>query len=210
MTKLFANLFLACLLVFAACSSPTEDTAAEAETAMETTTAPEAKGPLPEPETLTENYQTVVLKGDIPSPQKRMSGTIDEATVSVTYGSPSMRGRKIWGGLEPYGEVWRTGANEATVFEVDKAVKVEGQELPAGKYALFTIPNEGTAWTVIFNKVHQQWGAYEYSEAEDALRVEVEPVKLDEARETLEFVIDGNKVAMQWSDVHLPFEVSAG
>lgn len=164
-------------------------------------------GPLPEPAVLTENYQTVVLKGDIPSPQKRTSGNIKEAGVAITYGSPSVRGRKIWGGLEPYDEVWRMGANEATIFEVNKDVQVEGQDLAAGKYAIFTIPTADD-WTLIFNTVYEQWGAFEYEEEKDVLRVSVTPIPLSEVKEALEFIIDGNTIAMQWADIHLPFRIT--
>jgi hypothetical protein len=78
--------------------------------------------------------------------------------------------------LEKYGKVWRAGANEATVFTTSKDITVEGKKLPAGTYGFFAIPTE-TNWTVIFNKVAKQWGAYKYDQAQDALRVTVTPVK---------------------------------
>ena len=80
----------------------------------------------------------------------------------------------IWGDLVPYGKVWRTGANEATTFETDKDIMIKEQKLPAGKYALFTIPGE-TEWTWIFNSVWDQWGAYKYDESKDVLRVKSTP-----------------------------------
>ncbi len=194
------------LLLCAAC---TNDKHADAE---DTTHAHEPKnevltGPLPEPEVLNENYQTVVMKGDIPSPRKRTFGKIDEASVSVTYGSPSVRGRTIWGGLEPYGEVWRTGANEATVFELSENMKIQGQDLAAGQYALFTIPDKDK-WTIIFNEAYDQWGAFEYDEAKDVLRVDATPLPLKDKKETLDFIIDGNTVAMQWDGLHVPFKIT--
>src|SRR6187431_2271455 len=85
------------------------------------------------------------------SPKAEASGTLGAAKTKVTYCQPSARGRKVMGALVPYGEVWRTGANEATVIEFDKPVKVEGKDLAAGKYSLFTIPGE-SEWTIIFNK----------------------------------------------------------
>src|SRR6188768_4545868 len=97
------------------------------------------------------------------SPQATATGKIGAANVKIVYCQPSARGRKIMGGLVPYGEVWRTGANEATTIEFDKPVKIEGKDLPAGKYALFTIPNE-KEWTIIFNKDVKQWGAFNYKE----------------------------------------------
>src|SRR6478609_2476101 len=83
-----------------------------------------------------------------PSPADSVSGKIGNANIEINYSSPSVKGRPIWGALVPYGKVWRAGANEATTFQVDKDVKVEGKTLPAGKYALFTIPTE-KEWTII-------------------------------------------------------------
>src|ERR1700752_4879437 len=79
-------------------------------------------------------------KSQRPSPPDSASGKIGSAKVSVNYGSPSGRGRKIFGGLEPYGKAWRAGANEATILTTDKAIKVEGKELPAGSYSVFMVP----------------------------------------------------------------------
>lgn len=79
---------------------------------------------------------------------------------------PNVKGRKIFGGLEPYGKVWRTGANSATVITFSDDVTIEGNKVPAGEYALFTIPN-ATEWTIILNKTSKQWGAYEYKPADD-------------------------------------------
>ncbi|RMG72406.1 MAG: DUF2911 domain-containing protein, partial [Bacteroidetes bacterium] len=101
-----------------------------------------------------------------------MSGSIGTAEITINYGSPAAKGRTLWGDLVPYGAVWRTGANEATTFTVSQDVTIEGQTLPAGTYSLFTIPGESD-WTIIFNKTAEQWGAYEYDEAADALRVKV-------------------------------------
>jgi hypothetical protein len=93
----------------------------------------------------------------IPSPRDSVSGKIGAATVSINYGSPSVKGRKIFGGLEAYDKVWRAGANEATTFTTDKAIKIEGKDLPAGKYTLFATPNE-KEWTIILNSQVGQWG----------------------------------------------------
>ena len=106
------------------------------------------------------------------SPPAKAMGKIGAATINISYSQPAVKGRKVWGELVPMGQVWRTGANNATVFETDKDIKVEGQALKAGKYALFTIPNE-KEWTIIFNKKSDQWGAYNYSDKDDALRVKV-------------------------------------
>ena len=90
-----------------------------------------------------------------PSPAETVSGKAGNATVTIAYGSPSVKGRKVWGDLVPYGKVWRTGANDATTIEFSSDVKIEGQALAKGKYALFTIPEE-TGWTIIFNKNSKQ------------------------------------------------------
>src|SRR6187431_3048056 len=106
-------------------------------------------------------------KSKRPSPPAVVTQTLPSgAVVSIDYSQPSVKGRTIGKDLEPKeGAVWRTGANEATVFETSKDVKVEGRELPAGKYGLFTIAGKNE-WTIIFNKTWKQWGAFEYKEAD--------------------------------------------
>lgn len=103
--------------------------------------------------------------------------------ISVAYSRPNVKGREIFGALEPYGQVWRTGANSATIIKFTEAVKIEGQELAAGEYGLFTIPGK-TEWTVIFSKGSKQWGAYTYKESDDALRVKVKAGKAAQKVET--------------------------
>jgi len=108
------------------------------------------------------------------SPNASVSQTIGVTEVTISYGRPGVKGRTIWGELVPYGEVWRTGANEATTISFSKDVTVEGEPLPAGTYALFTIPKEAE-WIIVFNKNAQQWGAFDYNASQDALRVKVKP-----------------------------------
>lgn len=93
-----------------------------------------------------------------------------DTDITIVYSRPGVKGRKIWGGLVPYNEVWRAGANENTTFEVSKDVLVNGQKLPAGKYGLHMIPGE-KEWTVIFSKNNSAWGSFSYKKEEDALRV---------------------------------------
>jgi hypothetical protein len=145
-------------------------------------------------------------KSKRPSPPAKAEGTIDGAKVVIDYSSPSAKGRKIFGGLEAYGKVWRTGANEATTFEVDKNVKIEGKDLPKGKYGLFTIPGE-TEWTIIFNKTANQWGAYDYKEADDVLRVKVKAGKTKNLVEKFNIAIEGNKVVLRWENTEVAFAV---
>ncbi len=148
-------------------------------------------------------------KSKRPSPPLTASGAIGDLKIVVDYGAPSVKGRTIFGGLEAYGKVWRTGANEATTFSVNQDVSINGKPLPAGKYALFTIPNEGE-WTVIFNKKADQWGAYDYDKADDALRILVKSKKLDQVQEQLKFEVgkQGN-VQFKWEYQSFDFSVSA-
>lgn len=135
---------------------------------------------------------TVVLSTDLQAqglkmPQASTSQTITQAfglgKITLNYSRPNVKGRKIFGAMEPYGSVWRTGANSATMISFTEPVKIDGKELPAGEYGLFTIPGKDE-WTVIFNKGAKQWGAYEYKEAEDVLRVKVKAIKLKDKIET--------------------------
>lgn len=145
---------------------------------------------------------------DRPSPLKEAKVIIaGSVNMEIKYSSPAVKGRTIWGDLVPYGEVWRTGANEATTFEVSRDVLVNGQRLPAGKYAFFTIPGE-KSWVLIFNKEPNQWGAYNYKEAMDALRVTVNPKKAKAFSERLEFTVTNKgKVALAWENILIPFVV---
>jgi len=143
------------------------------------------------------------------SPPAKASETIENgAVITINYSQPSVKGRTIGKDLEPMeGKVWRTGANKATVFEVSKDVKVEDQALPAGKYGLFTIVN-GDEWTIIFNKTADQWGAFNYKEADDALRVKVKGGKTSAFSEKMTFVIDKKgKVSLMWGDKQADFTV---
>lgn len=141
------------------------------------------------------------------SPAASVTQKVEGATISIHYSQPSVKGRVIGENLEPMaGKVWRTGANEATVFETDKDLKVEDKALPAGKYALFTLV-DGDKWTIIFNKTWKQWGAFKYSEAEDALRVTVDSGKADPFAETLSFTIsEDGKVTLLWGNYKVKFK----
>lgn len=141
------------------------------------------------------------------SPPAQVSETVKGTKVTIDYSQPSKRGREIFGGLEKFGKVWRTGANESTWIEVSKDVKVEGETLAAGKYGLFTIPGEDE-WTIIFNKKWDGWGAYEYKEADDVLRVKVKPSKTDDVVEVLTFDIAKNgNVSFAWDQTKVEFSV---
>lgn len=142
-------------------------------------------------------FLTACAQDPKPSPAVSASGKVGNATITINYGQPSMKGRKIFGDLVPFGKVWRTGANEATTFETDKDISIEGKRLAKGKYGLFTIPGEHH-WTVIFSKNANQWGSYKYKEDEDVLRVDVAPLALDKAIEKMTFEVKDNKVKFMW------------
>lgn len=134
------------------------------------------------------------------SPMTFVSAELANANINLTYSAPSVKGRIIWGELVPYGKVWRTGANEATIFETDADLRVGTQILPAGKYSLFTIPGENE-WTVIFNKDAEQWGAYKYDASRDALRVNVKAEKSPVFHETLKMEISDNNLILNWENL---------
>ncbi len=137
-----------------------------------------------------------------PSPAQTAAGKIGDASVTIQYSSPAVKGRTIFGGLEPYDKVWRAGANEATTVETDKSLKVAGKSLPAGKYGFFLVPKASGKWTVIFNSVWNQWGAYKYDQAKDVLRVEAEP-KRGGMTERLEYQVTAKGIVFRWADVEL-------
>jgi hypothetical protein len=148
-------------------------------------------------------------KSKRPSPPAKAVGTLASgAVITIDYSQPSLKGRTMGKDVEPMpGQVWRAGANEATVFAVSKPVMVEGNALPAGKYAFFTIDN-GKEWTLIFNKTSDQMGAFNYKEADDALRVKVSPVKSPVFFEKLAYNIDkSGEVSLNWGNTQVTFFV---
>ncbi len=147
-----------------------------------------------------------VAQKKMPSPPAKAEGKIEGVSVEVDYHQPSVKGRKIMGGLVPYGQVWRTGANNTTSIRVSGDVKIEGKSLAKGKYGLYTIPGENE-WTIIFNKTIK-WGAYDYNEADDVLRVKVKPSKTDGFVETFTISIEGNKVILKWENTQVAFNIS--
>lgn len=142
----------------------------------------------------------------VASPAETSSGKIGGATITINYGSPSVRDRKIWGELVPYDKVWRAGANDATTFETSQKITVEGKDLPAGKYTLFVIPEKEGA-TVIFNKVEKQWGAYEYDEKKDILRVKVKTMTEKAKIEKLVYTIDAKGFKLSWDTLTIPVAI---
>ena len=145
------------------------------------------------------------------SPNATVSQTIGTTVVTITYGRPSVNEREVFGGLEPFGEVWRAGANEATTITFSDDVEVEGQKLSAGTYGLFMIPREDEEWTVIFNDVPNQWGAYNYNPEEDALRIDVpteDGVPIEQLMYYFENIEeDSGDVILHWSTVKVPVSI---
>lgn len=136
-----------------------------------------------------------------------VEGTIDGVSVALEYGRPNVKDREIWGALVPYDKVWRTGADEATTITFGADVTVQGETLGGGTYSLFTIPGE-SEWTVIFNEVADQWGAYDYESGKDVLRVTTTAMASEHV-ESLEFQIDGDQVVLHWGELAVPVTVSA-
>jgi hypothetical protein len=154
--------------------------------------------------------QADTLKKSVP---KEEHAKVGDAHVMIKYHAPAVRGRTIWGGLVPFGEVWVTGAHSATTFEVDKALSVSGTQLPAGKYALFTIPGKDK-WTVIINKNWDQHLADEYDVKDDVLRIEAVPEVSESLQERLKYSVttdEPNKgtLSIRWEKIKIaiPFSV---
>jgi hypothetical protein len=140
-----------------------------------------------------------------------ISQVVGTTKIEIAYSRPGVKGRAIWGGLVPYNEVWRTGANEATTISFSDPVSVGGTMLPAGKYSLATIPT-AEEWTVIFSKQQDLWGMYEYKPEMDALRIKVKP-QAAEPTEWMTFsfpsvAADSAEVALTWEKVRVAFTVT--
>jgi hypothetical protein len=159
---------------------------------------------------------TVSAQNDLNLPDVSQAAEVKQrialTDITVKYHRPLVNGRKIWGGLVPYGKVWRAGANENTTIEFSDPVSVEGKPLAKGVYGLHMIPNPDS-WTVIFSKTNTAWGSYSYKQDEDALRVNVKPKPLAQSEEALEFEFedlkpDSTAVTLKWEKVGVPFTVS--
>ncbi|MBS9524575.1 DUF2911 domain-containing protein [Litoribacter ruber] len=145
------------------------------------------------------------------SPEATLSQKIGLTDVKIEYSRPSMKGRKIFGELVPYGKVWRTGANAATIITFSTDVKVEGRDLEKGSYAIYSIP-EKEDWTIIFSKNTKLWGSIGYDQADDVFRFRVRPSKTANKYETMEInFVDmtdtGASVAMKWERTSVKFRI---
>jgi Protein of unknown function (DUF2911) len=176
---------------------------------------------------------------DVPRPSQKASvmQRVGVTDITITYARPGVKGRTIWGDplpeqqasakgeatldnqnerpkgapIVPWGHVWRTGANEATMFVVTDDVLINGQKLPAGSYSLHTIPTKDE-WTIVFNGTSNQWGSFSYDPAKDTLRVKAKPQWLNESQEWLTYLVepvgeDSAQVNIRWEKVNVPFTV---
>jgi hypothetical protein len=142
------------------------------------------------------------------SPRKEATGKIGNATVTIDYGAPSVKGRTIWGGLEKYEKVWRAGANENTTFTFDKDVKIGDTAIPAGKYGFFIIPQEHGKWILILNSKNDAWGAFSYNNEEDVLRINIAPKFVDENQEMLTYKIKEKGIKLAWGKLRIIMPVN--
>ena len=147
-----------------------------------------------------------------PSPKASVSQFVGVTEITIRYSSPGVKGRQIWGELVPYGEVWRTGANENTTISVSTPFTLAGKELPAGTYGLQTIPTTGD-WTVILSKDADLWGAFNYKPENDALRFQATPQTVADSHERMEFSFEDTSdtaatVVLRWEKLRVPFKVT--
>lgn len=142
------------------------------------------------------------------SPPASAENTVNGVKIKIDYHSPKVKDRIIWGGLERYDKVWRTGANEATTIEVSEDVKIGKNTMPKGKYALFTIPKKGDTWTVIINKEADQWGAFSYKDSEDLFRFDVPVERTLNLNESLKFDVQSDgTVVFTWEYKSFKFKI---
>jgi len=131
------------------------------------------------------------------SPARVAEGVAGGSAITINYSSPAVKGRVIWGDLVPLGQVWRAGANEATRFTTEKDILIEGKRLPAGTYSFFIIPNEYQS-TFVFNKVADQWGAFNYDAEQDQLRVNVYGGQGSNFEERLVYEVNEDGFEVRW------------
>jgi len=145
-----------------------------------------------------------------PSPNATLTQTVGVTDITIKYSRPGVKGRAIWGGLVPYDQIWRTGANEATTISFSDDVLINGQKLAKGNYAFFTIPGKDS-WSLVFNSQAEQWGAFTHDKTKDVLTVTAKPEPAD-FREWMQFEIpemttDTAKIVLRWEKIAVPFTV---
>ena len=193
-------------IIFSNCSNPqTKDEQSTAEPSSQIV-APGEEGT----RIIAEQTASDTLKGSL---KAKAMGTIGNAGVTINYYSPAVRGRIIWGGLVPFGNVWVTGAHRATNIDFNQEVIVGGVTIAPGKYGLFTIPGKDE-WTIIVNKNWEQHLADDYDSKDDIVRVTVKPETEDTHQERLRFTIEAasdtkGEIVMYWEklEVSIPITV---
>jgi len=147
------------------------------------------------------------------SPDRKIMQKIGYLEVEIKYGSPSVKGRTVWGDLVPYDKVWRAGANEATVIRFSEPVDIAGEKLEAGTYSFFLLPKENAPWEIVFNREAKQWGAFDYDVEKDALRIEVNPsahvFQEELTYNILQKDVSSGSIALGWErlGISIPFSV---
>jgi len=154
--------------------------------------------------------QSAVLDLPRDSQHAKIIQRVGITDITINYHRPLVKGRKVWGGLVPYGQVWRAGANENTTIEFTDPVTVEGKSLAKGIYGLHMLPTE-SEWTIIFSKASTAWGSFTYNQSEDALRINVKPAAA-EMKEALAYEVDdvtptSAVIALRWEKLAVPFKV---
>jgi hypothetical protein len=151
------------------------------------------------------------IKTPATSPKSTISQGVGLSNVSIEYSRPAVKGRKVFGDLVPFGKVWRTGANQITKIKINDDMTVNGQKLAAGSYGLYTIPT-GKEWIIIFNKDDKQWGAYNYKQELDVLRLQVPVEKLSNSVEYFtidfaDFTTNATNVRLSWEKMAVIFRL---
>ena len=141
-----------------------------------------------------------------PSPPMADTSMVRTSLVTINYSTPGVKNRKLLDGLIPLDKVWRTGANEATVFTTDKDLLVMGQKLPKGRYAFFTEASKDY-WQIIFNKEWDQWGAYSYDKKQDALRIRILPYQVEEFQERMLIRFKEEQLIFHWGNLQYTLEL---
>jgi hypothetical protein len=146
------------------------------------------------------------------SPPAQASAKIGTATITIDYARPTMKGRKIMGGLVPYDKVWRTGANAATTMKIDTAVNIGGADVPAGTYTIYSLPGE-KAWKLIINRQTGQWGT-QYDEAQDVARIDLKVASLPQPVELFTITLsatgpNAGQIVLEWENTRLTAPISA-
>lgn len=159
---------------------------------------------------LTENL-IAQIKTPSASPTATISQGVGLTKVTIDYSRPSVKGRKIFGDLVPYGKVWRTGANRITTIKLDDDMHINGAPVKAGNYGLYTIPGE-SAWVIIINKDDKQWGSYEYDVNKDVIRFSIQPLRIEPMVEQMEirfeeFTLTSAMIAINWESTSARFKI---